>query len=318
MELRLLRYFLAVVDAGSVTGAARLVHVAQPSLSRQLRELERRLGLTLFTRGEGRLALTSAGRHFLPIARELVARADIAASAAAALRHGAMTTVTISCPGTTLTDVIAPFLATWGPADPMPTVEERLPAQIYPSVETGADLAVGTVPPPGHLASLPLASLPVWAYVRPDHPWAERQSVQLEELADEPLLLLGPEQHSRQALDTALQGAGTRLGSTTEVGTPEVAQAVAAAGRGVAIVSDDPRFGLLPVAVEEGDGLVVVRLYAAWRADHHAVQVVEELAHRLNSFCAARYPDATVHPSPRPSPRATVAPVEDRGHGGAA
>ena len=290
MELRLLRYFLAVVDAGSVTGASRVVHVAQPSLSRQLRELERRLDLTLFTRGEGRLVLTSAGRHFLPIARELVARADLAASAAAALRHGAMTTMTISCPGTTLTDVIAPFLATWGPSDPMPTVEERLPAQIYPSVETGADLAIGTVPPPGHLAGLPLASLPVWAYVRPDHRWADRGSVQLPELAEEHLLLLGPEQHSRQALDTAVQGAGTRLGAATEVGTPEVAQAVAAAGRGVAIVSDDPRFGLVPLAVE-GDGeLVVVRLYAAWRADHHAAEVVAEVARRLNAFCAARYP----------------------------
>ncbi len=240
--------------------------------------------------------LTSAGRHFLPIARELVARADLAASAAAALRHGAMTTMTISCPGTTLTDVIAPFLATWGPTDPMPTVEERLPAQIYPSVETGADLAIGTVPPPGHLAALPLASLPVWGYVRPDHRWAERRSVTLAELAEEHLLLLGPEQHSRQALDTALQGAGVRLGAATEVGTPEVAQAVAAAGRGVAIMSDDPRFGLVPVAVEDEGTLVVVRLYAAWRADHHAVEVVEEVARRLNAFCAARYPGTAMTP----------------------
>ena len=289
MELRLLRYFLAVADAGSVTAAARLVHVAQPSLSRQLRGLERQLGLTLFNRGEGRLVLTSAGRHFLPVARDVVARADLAVRAAEAIRDGAMTSITISCPGTTLTDVIAPFLATWGPEDPMPTVWEKLPSQIFPSVETGADLAVGTVPPPAHLAGLPLASLPVWAYVRPEHPWASRTSVGLAELAGEHLLLLGPEQHSRQALDAALQSEGTGLGEVTELGTPEVAQAVAAAGRGVALVSDDPRFGLVPVGADLARGTLVIRLHAAWSPDHHAVQVIEQVARRLNGFCESRY-----------------------------
>ena len=56
MELRHVRYFLAVVDAGSVTAASPVVHVTQPSLSRQLRLFERGLGLTLFTRTGGRLA----------------------------------------------------------------------------------------------------------------------------------------------------------------------------------------------------------------------------------------------------------------------
>jgi DNA-binding transcriptional LysR family regulator len=289
MELRLLRYFLAVVDTGSVTGAARAVHIAQPSLSRQIRTLERTLGLGLFNRGEGRLVLTSAGRHFLPIARDLVARADQAARAAAAIRDGAMSSITISSPGTTLTDVIAPFLATWGTDDPMPTVWERLPAQIYPSLETGADLAVGTAPPPGSLASLPVAALPVWAYVPPGHPWTSCSGVSLEELARENLLVLGPEQHSRQALDAALQENGVGLGTVIEFGTPEVAQAVAAAGRGAAVVSDDPRFGLVPVRITNRDRLLVIRLYAAWRRGHHATGAVKEIAQRLNAFCEARY-----------------------------
>lgn len=292
MDLRLLRYFVAVADAGSVTAAAREVHVAQPSLSRQLRGLERQLGLTLFDRGEGRLVLSSAGRHFLPVARDLLARADLATRAAAALRDGALTDVTLSCPATTLTDVIAPFLATWGTDDPMPTVWERLPAQIYPSLETGADLAVGTVPPPEGLASLPLASLPVWAYVRADHPWAARSaegSVGLEELTGVPLLLLGAEQHSRQALDAAVMGAGIGLERVTEFGTAEVAQAVAAAGRGVAIVSDDPRFGLVPLRIQHRSGYLRIRLYAAWRPDHHAGDVLAGVARRLNAFCESRY-----------------------------
>lgn len=292
MDLRLLRYFVAVVDCGSVTAAARAVRVAQPSLSRQVRGLERQLGLVLFDRSEGRLELSSAGRRFLPVARDLLARADLAARAAAAIRDGALSDLTISCPATTLTDVIAPFLATWTEEDPMPRVAELLPAQIYPSLGTGADLAVGTTPPPAPLASLPLASLPVWAYVRPDHPWSRRRSVRLAELAGEHLLVLGTEQHSRQALDAALLGAGIGPERLTEFTTAEVAQAVAAAGRGVAIVSDDPRFGLVPLRVRHEQADLMIRLHAAWLPDHHAAGVLAGVARRLNAFCASRYAGA--------------------------
>ena len=289
MDLRLLRYFVAVADCGSVTAAAREVRVAQPSLSRQVRGLERQLGLALFDRSEGRLALSTAGRRFLPVARDLLARADLAARAAAAIRDGALSDLTISCPATTLTDVIAPFLATWTERDPMPRVDALLPARIYPSLATGADLAVGTTPPPAPLASLPLASLPVWAYVRPDHPWAARRSVRLTELAGEHLLVLGTEQHSRQALDAAALGSGTTPDRLTEFTTAEVAQAVAAAGRGVAIVSDDPRFGLVPLRVRHDRTHLTIRLHAAWLPDHHAADVLADVARRLNAFCAARY-----------------------------
>lgn len=289
MDLRLLRYFVAVVDAGSVTAAAREVRVAQPSLSRQVRGLERQLGLALFDRTDGRLTLSSAGRRFLPVARDLLARADLAARAAQEIRDGALSDLTISCPATTLTDVIAPFLATWTDEDPMPRVEELLPAQIYPSLATGADLAVGTSPPPAPLAALPLASLPVWAYVRADHPWAGRGTVRLTDLADEPLLVLGPEQHSRQALDAAALGAGIGPDRVTEFATAEVAQAVAAAGRGVAIVSDDPRFGLVPLRVRHDRRDLTIRLHAAWLPDHHAAGTLASVARRLNAFCESRY-----------------------------
>uniref|UniRef100_UPI00117DA869 helix-turn-helix domain-containing protein n=1 Tax=Streptomyces sp. NRRL B-24572 TaxID=1962156 RepID=UPI00117DA869 len=62
MELRVLRYFLAVAEAESVTAAARKVYVAQPSLSRQLGALEKDLGVSLFTRRPGSLTLNAAGR----------------------------------------------------------------------------------------------------------------------------------------------------------------------------------------------------------------------------------------------------------------
>ena len=60
VDLRLLRCFIAVADAGSVTAAAQQLYVSQPSLSRQLHRLEREIGLVLFRPVDGRLVLTSA------------------------------------------------------------------------------------------------------------------------------------------------------------------------------------------------------------------------------------------------------------------
>ena len=80
MELRTLRYFLAVTQEGTITKAAETVHVSQPALSRQIAELERELGVALFDRTNKRIALTDAGRHFAERAREVV---DLAARAKA-------------------------------------------------------------------------------------------------------------------------------------------------------------------------------------------------------------------------------------------
>src|SRR6202140_4844435 len=84
MELRHLRYFVAVVEAGSLTVAARKLHTSQPSLSRQIRDLEEEIGAQLLTRRSRGIELTLAGRAFLEHAR--VALAQVAGAAEAARR----------------------------------------------------------------------------------------------------------------------------------------------------------------------------------------------------------------------------------------
>ncbi|GAA1890692.1 LysR family transcriptional regulator [Lapillicoccus jejuensis] len=289
MELRHLRYLIAVADAGSLSAAASRVHVTQPSLSRQMRALERELGVGLFSTTQRSTQLSAAGRRFLPFARDLVARADAAVAAAHTLASGRLEHLTIAAPGTTLTDVIAPFLALLEEDDPMPTVWEELPVSVYAALPRGADLAIGTTPPAPHLASVALADLPVWAYVRGDDPWAGRSDVGLGELVSRDLLLLSGDFHPRRALDQALGRSGRAYESVVEVGTPEVAQALAAAGRGVAVLSDDPRFGLRPLRITAADGPVHISLYAAWQRDHHAAATLEALAERLTAFCVERY-----------------------------
>lgn len=78
MQLQQLRYFAAVADTRHFTRAADREHVAQPSLSQQIRALERELGAELFHRARGHIALTDAGEALLPLARRILADADTA------------------------------------------------------------------------------------------------------------------------------------------------------------------------------------------------------------------------------------------------
>ncbi len=76
MELRVLRYFTAVVDEGSITDAAKVLHVTQPTLSRQLAQLEQEIGAPLFTRGRTGVELTDRGAVLNRYARDILELAD--------------------------------------------------------------------------------------------------------------------------------------------------------------------------------------------------------------------------------------------------
>src|SRR5258708_26863413 len=90
MELRHLRYFVAVADAGSLTVAAgRKLHTSQPSLSRQIRDLEEEVGAQLLTRGARGIELTEAGRAFLDHARLVLSQVETGSDAAPGIAHPA-------------------------------------------------------------------------------------------------------------------------------------------------------------------------------------------------------------------------------------
>lgn len=76
MELRVLRYFLAVAEEGNITWASQLLRISQPTLSRQLKRLEEELGVTLFKRGPHAIALTEEGRLLRDRAQTIVSLAD--------------------------------------------------------------------------------------------------------------------------------------------------------------------------------------------------------------------------------------------------
>ncbi|MFJ3673271.1 LysR substrate-binding domain-containing protein [Streptomyces sp. NPDC090106] len=289
MELRTLTYFVAVAEAGSVSAAAERVRVTQPALSRQVKELERELGVGLFDRRAGRLHLSAAGKQFLGHARAVLYSADAARTAAATIAAGRLVTLTIAAPTTTLTDIVAPFIATLGADDPLPEVVETDGPRALETLRKGTDLAIVTHTPAAEWHTLALAVLPMLAYIPRGHPLADRAGVRLDELVDLPLILLDRSFRPRLLLQEALTAEGLVVTDAIECGNAQVAQALAAAGRGVAVVSDDPRYDLVGIPVTARNHPLDIRLFAAWDPRHHAAEALAETARRLRSFCVARY-----------------------------
>ena len=76
MELRVIHYFLAVVQEKTISGAAKQLHVSQPTLSKQLKELEEELGVTLFIRGNRQIQLTPEGEYLAKQGQDILSLAN--------------------------------------------------------------------------------------------------------------------------------------------------------------------------------------------------------------------------------------------------
>lgn len=298
MDVRLLTYFVTVVEEGTVSAAADELHMTQPALSRQIRSLEHSIGLQLFQRRAGRLHLTSEGNRFLETARSLLRHHRQAEQMAAQLARGALDSLVIASPSTTLTDVVAPFVATFAADDPVPSVRESPLGTDLHEAASASDLVITpeVLPeplidePPAQLSHLKLVDLPVWAYVPAEHRWSGQSEVSLVELVTETLVLPTLQFKARQVLEAALDEAQVRPAHTVESEYSQVAQALAAAGRGAAVLTDDPRYDLHPLRIRNPSGLLQIQLTALWRTEHPAAKQLLKLAHRLKEFSQRRYP----------------------------
>ena len=305
MDARLLATFVAVAESGTVTAAAERRGLVQSAVSRQLQRLQREVRLDVVARAGTGIVLTPAGEAFLPVARRVLAEHAAAEQAARTIAAGRLMDVRIAAPGTTLIDVVIPFVATLGAGQPRAKVAETPLDVSLEEAVMNHDLVVMPSSPQPTIASTALVDLPLWAYVAPGHPWAARRSVALEELAAEPLVAPSRSFMSRRVLDGALDVAGLTAPDLTEANSGRVAQALVATGSGVAVVTDDPAFDLVPLRVVAQGRDLLVRLHAAWQRDHYSAETLEDLAGRLRSFARSRHPD-------RPAPGPHLAPSSIR------
>ncbi|WP_051855302.1 LysR family transcriptional regulator [Streptomyces sp. NRRL S-1868] len=290
MELRVLRYFLAVAEAESVTAAARRIPLAQPSLSRQLSALEKELGVTLFSRGAGSLTLNAAGRRFRPLAQDLVRRAEQAAETMAAMGRGEEAALAVVAAAPTVACLLAPFMAEGGTGGPaLRDALQEEPSKVFDTlVHSDADFGVSTTPAPAPLESAFLGRTPVLAQMPPSHPWAGRTSITLAELVTEPLIVMTRSHMARLVVDEAVSAADLAPADVTESGSSAFAQALAARGRGVCLVTDTTRFDLRALVVHAPEGPLTVPLYAGWDPSHYADSAIRALVDGLRTHLDAR------------------------------
>lgn len=277
MELRHLRYLVAAVEEGTVTGAAARLHVAQPGVSAQLRQLERELGEPLLERGPRALTLTEAGRAVLPHARAALAAVDDARDAVAALRGLLRGRVAVgmasSLPDTVLADTVADF-AVEHPQVTVTLREDTAEALVAELLAGRLDVAYLGAPGelPEGLAGRVLLDDRLVAAVAADDPLAGRARVRLDELAGRALICLPPGHGLRTALDRACAAAGTVPRVAFEAGAMSLLLRLAARGVGVAVVPEPALQAAavralaappVPVLLEPE---VRTRLHVGWRA----------------------------------------------------
>ncbi|KQQ66254.1 MAG: LysR family transcriptional regulator [Microbacterium sp.] len=294
MDLRLLHYFLAVCSTGTLHAASAVVHVAQPSLSRQIRRLEQDLGFTLFDRSARGLSLTAAGRMFLPVAEDLLTRATQAQSTARSIARGTVSDLVVVAAPTTMADIISPFIVRSGASGIIGNAIEAMPENVYSVIERGdADFAVGTRIPPAELSSMVLGHAYLWAQMPASHPLASRPSVPIAELLQESLIVMSPAHGVRQMLDSAAARAGLAFTASVETSSPVLAQALAAAGRGVCVLSDDPQHDLVAVPISAPGGELIITLFGVWDELHYASAHIATCLKELSSFNSELYPQTT-------------------------
>lgn len=194
MDIRVLKYFLAVAREGSITKAAQALHITQPTLSRQIMDLEQELGTTLFTRGKRRLALTDSGILFQQRAREIVPLMEKTQRDLAQCNNLVGGCIAIGCVESSISPMVSDIILQFSAQYP------RVRYDIYSANGDdirdkldGGIIDIGILIEPIETAKydfVQLACRETWGVImRRDDPLAERESIAVEEITALPLIL---------------------------------------------------------------------------------------------------------------------------------
>jgi DNA-binding transcriptional LysR family regulator len=242
LELRHLRYFVAVAEELHFGRAAARLNVAQPALSQQIKQLERELGALLLARTKRRVALTEPGRLFLTEARRTLAQAALAVEVARGAEAGEVGRLRIGYVDAALWSPLPEVIRAFRERFPRValTMLERMPTEQPADIRRGdIDLAIGPPPPAGAPVEVtPFTEETGLVALPAAPPLAGREAIAIGDLADAPWLLV-PARVPSRLRDLTLRAAAA-AGFT-----PRVAQeareldtliALVSAGLGVTLV----------------------------------------------------------------------------------
>jgi DNA-binding transcriptional LysR family regulator len=270
VELRQLRYLVALADGRSFTRAAAASHVAQPALSQQVRRLEAELGVTLVDRSRRPVALTPAGESLVARARRALGEIDAGIEEVADIRGARSGRVLVgamqSLGAYDLPGVVAAFHARHPGVDVL-VREESSEEMLRMVAADELDLAFASLdePPPAGLSAHVLTQEAIVAIVARGHRLAGRRRLPVGALRDEPFVYFKPGSGLRRITDAAAAAAGFAPLVRFESNELDRVRALVARGLGVALVpastaaAPGPEVAALPLSppLRRTIGLVV-------------------------------------------------------------
>ena len=271
IELRQMRYFLAVADELNFTRAAERLHLAQQALSASIRRLEQQLGVALFVRTTRRVELTVAGEVLVEGARAVVAAALDAVERVQQVTEGRAGRITIgfstAAGGVPIVRQIIRTFAEAAPGVDIRTQEHDFgdPSAGLADGSVDAAFIFGPLPVEG-LSSLTLVREDRVVAIRPEHPLAERAVVYADDLSDLPWLRVPADHGPWPMFWFRRQGDGP-VGPIVKTADEWVT--AIEAGRGVAFTMPTvmQNFTTARVTVVPIDGLAPAEVLLAWRSD---------------------------------------------------
>lgn len=288
MDLRRLRYFMAVAEELHFGRAAQRMHVVQSAVSHQVKLLEEELGFSLLERSRHNVRLTVPGEIFLPEARDLLRRADEAMRRARASADGTVGRLAIGFVDNVLWSILPPILRDF--RQRWPQIELTLhpldrSAQIEAIRTSVIDIGIMPSPSPGHaLKSAELAAGPLIAAIPQGHALAVRPTLSIAELASEPFVLFPRRMNSRilEIIVACCASAGFAPRIVQEAEQLHTLLALVSAGLGVTLVPQwvarVQQLDVIYIPLDER--LTPYELIAAWNpnTDNPAVANFREIA----------------------------------------
>jgi LysR family hca operon transcriptional activator len=242
MELRHLRYFVAVAEEGSLTLAAEnRLHTAQPSLSRQIRDLEHEVGVQLMTRSVRGIELTTAGRAFLDHARLALVQVEAAIEAARRVAHPAKPTFALGFLTGQEMDWLPQVMRVL--REELPNIEVSISSQTSPDLAQAllrGKLDLAFMRPEAQMPDLDytvIAKEPLVVAMPSDHRLASQTAVALQDIAGE--LFIGMSNTAptlKAVIDNYLERSAMDLRPVHTVDNLAMAMSMIASTRGVALL----------------------------------------------------------------------------------
>ena len=298
MNLHHLSTFVKIADAGSIARAGSRLNLSQPAASRQILALEADLGVRLFDRIGRRFRLTSEGEDLLRQSRRLLMDADSLSARARALKGGHTGILRVGATPMVVENTLSVFLGQYRLRHPGVEVHfvENGGIRLLDRLDHG-DIHLALVVPDERFQSCLLYPVCDVAVLWERHRLSRRRTLDVTELAEEPLLLLHRSFGSRQWFEAACSVAHIRPRVLMESAAPHSIIALTAVGYGIAVVPSTvlvPNGSVRAVPLTHRGALVGKWLTVAWDPQRLLAPYAERFVHELVAYCQRNYPGREV------------------------